>query len=109
MNLNEALDFLDSAGSVVVQTDQFDKDILDIQDYVLHHVRYQGLGQLQIIMDWLSFDNANEDCFMRWIQNNYNPDVDFRTICDNCILAAELHLNKKLNSDNQEIFYVAEI
>lgn len=82
-----------------------DKDIYDLQDYVLHHVKYTGLYQLQIIMDWMSFDNPDEDCFIRWVQNNYTNDCNFQQLCDNCIMVAEEHLYKVLGAGSQEVFF----
>ena len=82
-----------------------DKDIYDIQDYVLHHVKYKGIDQLQIIMDWMSFDNVNEDCFVRWIQNNYTEGCDIQELCENCILVVEEHLYKTLGAGTQEVFF----
>lgn len=105
MLLNEALDFLDSIGIEVVETNQYEKDIYDIQDYVLHHAKYEGIYQMQIIIDWLSPDNANEDCFIRWIQTNYKPDCDFRDLCDKCIIAAEEHLNRIIGKGTQEVMF----
>ena len=87
---------------------QRDKDIYDLQDYVLHHAKYKGIDQLQIIMDWLSFDNVDEDCFVRWVQNNYTFETDFQQLCDNCVMVAEEHLYKTLGSSgiySQEVFF----
>lgn len=84
---------------------QRDKDIYDIQNYVLHNVKFNGIDQLQIIMDWMSFDNEKEDCFLRWIQNNYTEGCDIQELCNNCIMIAEEHLWKTLGAGTQEVFF----
>ena len=117
MNLNEAKQYLREHGffldeiEVKVEPEQNkqDKDIYDIQDYVLHHAKYKGLAGMQMLMDWLSFDNPDANSFMGWIKTNYQPGCDVIELQDQAVLAADEYLSHCQNIPSQEVFYDEDI
>lgn len=117
MNLDEAKQYLREHGffldeiEVEVEPEQNkqDKDIYDIQDYVLHHAKYKGLAGMQMLMDWLSFDNPDANSFMGWIKTNYQPGCDVLELQDQAVLAADEYLSHCQNIPSQEVFYDEDI
>lgn len=111
MKLQEAKELLKNKGFTLIECDsvqQQDKDIYDIQDYVLHHAKYKGLAGMQILMDWLSFDNPDASSFMGWIKTNYQPGCDILELQDKAVLVADEYISSCQNVPSQEVFYDSE-
>lgn len=85
-----------------VTEESIEKDYFDIEDYVLHHAKYEGILENQFVISWI------ENYLYEWLSDRFSSieEIDFEDICEDAVIAANLYVQKNLNKGTQEVSYM---